>query len=238
MKTFEITFTKNPESGIYSANIVHATSAEQATAYYTAKGYEVIGCSETASRPKPGQPVTTVPEDWKAPTEEINVETLAEGLNTGDHGDRLNDYRNSSTYICDAIADIADNDTSIYYSDILNFIRENPEALAEVVAEGLYTVEAGQKYDLYEHGQAAEFMMIERDIYNHLADSLMICAVDFIRYDLERNTIPAELSELLEEWTKEANSGDRMDEIPDHIREYLEEFEEAKAEEMRSVNHD
>ena len=70
MKKFEITFTTNPESGIFSANLVHAESAEQATAYYTAQGYTVAGFRETASEPKPGQPVTVIPEDWEAPTEE------------------------------------------------------------------------------------------------------------------------------------------------------------------------
>ena len=70
MKKFEITFTTNPESGIFSANLVHAESAEQATAYYTAQGYTVAGCRETTSEPKPGQPVTVIPEDWEAPAEE------------------------------------------------------------------------------------------------------------------------------------------------------------------------
>lgn len=70
MKKFKITFTKDTKSGIYSANLVNATSAEQATAYYTAQGYTVAGCTETTSDPKPGQPVTTIPEDWEAPKKE------------------------------------------------------------------------------------------------------------------------------------------------------------------------
>lgn len=70
MKKFEISFTTDPESGIYSANLVNATSAEQATAYYTAQGYTVAGCTETTNDPKPGQPVTTIPEDWEAPKKE------------------------------------------------------------------------------------------------------------------------------------------------------------------------
>ena len=71
MKTFEITFTSNPESGIYSANIINAESAEQATAYFKSLGaYEVVGCTETQSRPKPGQPIHTVPEGWEASEEE------------------------------------------------------------------------------------------------------------------------------------------------------------------------
>ena len=68
MKTYEITYSNGDD--IYSANIVIAESAEQATAYYTAKGREVIGCTETMSHPKPGQPVVTVPEGWTAPAAE------------------------------------------------------------------------------------------------------------------------------------------------------------------------
>lgn len=68
MKTYEITYSNG--DNIYSANLVIAESAEQATAYYTAEGREVIGCTETMSRPKPGQPVVTVPEGWTAPAAE------------------------------------------------------------------------------------------------------------------------------------------------------------------------
>lgn len=69
MTKFEITFRKG-NSDIYSANIVIAKSAEQATAYYTAEGYEVIGCSEFHGMIKPGQPITEIPEDWEPETEE------------------------------------------------------------------------------------------------------------------------------------------------------------------------
>lgn len=76
MKTFEITFTSDPKSGIYSANLINAESAEQATAYFKTLGnYEVVGCAETQSEPKPGQPVHTVPEGWEAPKEEEETYT-------------------------------------------------------------------------------------------------------------------------------------------------------------------
>ena len=68
MKTYEITYSNGND--IYSANLVIAESAEQATAYYTAQGYTVAGCTETTSDPKPGQPVTTIPEDWEASKKE------------------------------------------------------------------------------------------------------------------------------------------------------------------------
>ena len=79
MKTFRITFTSNPESGIYSTNLVNAKSAEQATAYFQTLGnYEIVGCTETNEEPKPGQPVHTVPEEWEAPEEEKATRTAEE----------------------------------------------------------------------------------------------------------------------------------------------------------------
>lgn len=79
MKTFRITFTSNPESGIYSANLVNAESAEQATAYFSTLGnYKIVGCAETNEEPKPGQPVHTVPEEWEAPEEEKATRTAEE----------------------------------------------------------------------------------------------------------------------------------------------------------------
>lgn len=79
MKTFRITFASNPESGIYSANLVNAKSAEQATAYFQTLGnYEIVGCTETNEEPKPGQPVHTVPEGWEAPEEEKTTRTAEE----------------------------------------------------------------------------------------------------------------------------------------------------------------
>lgn len=79
MKTFRITFTSNPESGIYSANLVNAESAEQASAYFQTLGnYEIVGCTETNEEPKPGQPVHAVPEEWEAPEEEKATRTAEE----------------------------------------------------------------------------------------------------------------------------------------------------------------
>ena len=161
--------------------------------------------------------------ETESPATVRTLDLLGE-LDTGDHGDRLNDYRDGDGYICDIITEIADADTSIYYSDILDFIRENPETLAEVIRDGLY--DPRENYDLFKHAQTAEFMTIERDIYDHLADSLMCAAVNFIYYDLDIIEIPEELAELIREWCDNADNNDRINEIPDKILAYLADFTE------------
>lgn len=162
----------------------------------------------------------------EAPAENENNATvttldLLDDLNPGDYGDRLNDYRGDDGYICDIIAEIADDTTSIYYSDILEFVKRNPEALNDVIAEGVYYPD--KNYNFWEHARAAEYITIERDIHDNLADSLMVAAVNYIHYDLNRKKIPGELAELLRDWCDESDICDRINEIPDKINEYFEE---------------
>lgn len=55
MRTYEITFTDNKESGIYSANLIKAESPEQAIAYFNTLGkHEIVGCIESNSSPNQG----------------------------------------------------------------------------------------------------------------------------------------------------------------------------------------
>lgn len=157
------------------------------------------------------------PEQDEQQPDEIAVDDLLEDLDTGDYGEYLNDYRDSSEYISDAISEIADNHTSIYYSDIMVFIRNDPDALADVIDQGLY--DPTHDYDLHQHGQAAQYMRIMEDIYNHQETALYMVALHFVKYDLKRDTIPGDLADLIETWA--ADPGERMDEIPDRIREYF-----------------
>ena len=230
-------------STVYQANLIDAPDEATARAYYNElkPDAEIVGISPaTSSDDRPGKPLIIVPTDYtpkaestpepeKTPTETESPATvrtldLLDNLDTGDHGDQLNDHRDSDGYICDIIAEIADANTSIYYRDILDFIRRNPDSLADVIDEGLF--DPSRDYDLYKHAQAAEFMTIERDIYDHLADSLMAAAVNFIRFDLDIVEIPEELADLLREWCDDADNNDRMNDIPDKIREYLDDFTE------------
>ena len=78
MKTFAITFTSDSESGIYSANLCKAETAEQAKAYFESLGkYEIIGVAETLSEPKPGQPIHIVPDGWESASGDDEKERAA-----------------------------------------------------------------------------------------------------------------------------------------------------------------
>lgn len=170
-------------------------------------GYLPAWAAEPAAEPAAGQLVSVKGQS-------AHFATLA------GYAAELNDYRDSSSYICDAAAQIADNNTSIYYSDITTFISDHVEEVNDVINEFGWDVCGG---DLYKAGQMAEYLEIERDILNGLKEGLLVCAYDFLAYDLKIEEIPEELDELIQDWCADADIDDRMDEIPDKIREWLDE---------------
>lgn len=128
-------------------------------------------------------------------------------------------------YISDVIHEIADNNTSIYYSDIMDFIRHNPESLADVIDEGLYDPSAG--YDLYQHGQAAEYMMIEREIYNNLDAGLEYAALVYLVEKYDDPEVSEELIEGIHDICIDSWRLDHFNEITDYIDEYFTDEQEA-----------
>ena len=129
MKTFEITFTSNHESGIYSANLVNAESAEQASAYFQTLGnYEIVGCTDTNEEPKPGQPVHTVPEEWEAPEEKTAEEITAEEATEEEQQEN----------ILDRVAANLESrkDRSAWNKGVTVYALELVEQLAEAAEEG------------------------------------------------------------------------------------------------------
>ena len=147
----------------------------------------------------------------------------------GTYAEELHDY-SGNTYICDAISEIADSRTSIYYSDILDFIRKNPEALADVVEEGLYYVDSRHPYDLYKHGQAAEFMTIEREIYDNLDDAIKAYAANYIREAYHAESIPADIWESIENDLDDIDNNSQFDDITDIVDQHMQPDDEEETE--------
>ena len=157
-------------------------------------------------------------------TKMINVEALLTGAyGDGEIAKLLNDYRDSDKYICDAVVEIADGCVSIYYSDIIEFISANVEAVNDAIAEFGWD---GCGSDLYKAGQMAEFVQNEREIYEHLEDAMLLLAVEYLRRDVECEEIPEELADLIRDWAAEIDYNDRCNEMAVRIAEWLEDNEE------------
>ncbi len=156
-----------------------------------------------------------------------NIEKLQgykEDLYTGDYGEFFADYYDLEGYICDTVSSIADDNTSIYYSDILKFITEYPDSLKEVIDEGLY--DPSCNYDLHKHGQSAQFMMIERDLYDNIEANLQLVAYTYIEKMCEIDEVNAleeekflELIDLIDDAC--GNNPDQLEDIAIVIDEFF-----------------
>lgn len=144
----------------------------------------------------------------------VELNAVLDELDLGDYGEYLNDYREG--YICDIIAEIADGETSIYYSDIIKYASEHFGEVADAIDEfGL----DGCGRDLYKAAQIAEFSSIERDIYDHLDDCLIMRAAEYILNNLRVETVSGDIWAEVESICARTTSNDRLDSFLDEIAE-------------------
>ena len=101
-------------------------------------------------------------------------EELRDRLDLGDYGAEIDDYLTSSGYICDIFSEIADGNTSIYYSDIAKYIANHVDEVNDTIAEFGWE---GCGSDLYKAGQMAEYTSIERDLEEHIDDIIVYAAL-------------------------------------------------------------
>lgn len=139
--------------------------------------------------------------------------------------DCLNDYDNG--YICDIIVEIADNNTSIYHSDIIEFISNNVEEVNDVIEELGWDGCGG---DLYRAGQAAEFGKNENEMYNELEEGLFNVALSHIQYTMEVEEISDEQLSDIEGLCADTDNNDRLEDFLEKVEEIVNGEEEEKEE--------
>lgn len=162
----------------------------------------------------------------------ISDSTNTERENLNDYAIQfIDDVYIDSQYICDAISNFADNNTSIFYCDIEKFMSENIDKVNDTISEFGWD---GCGNDLHKAGQLAEFCAIEREIYDDLEDVVKYIAMDFIDNTDEADDETERIWETLADETKDElldeficdlenldNNG-RLDEIIDLYNEFVE----------------
>lgn len=140
--------------------------------------------------------------------------------------DCLNDYDNG--YICDIISEIADSNTSIYYSDIIKFISNNVEEVNDAIEEYGWD---GCGSDLYKAGQMAEFRKNENEMYEELEQGLFNVALSYIEYTLKVEGISYEQLDEIETLCSDTDNNDRLDDFLEKVEEIVNGEEEEEEEE-------
>lgn len=140
------------------------------------------------------------------------VETLID--NWEDHKD---------DYLCDLISTVANDSVSIYYSDLYDFARENPDAMEEVIEEGLFVLD-NNDYSYTAHISAAMYMTIERELHEELPE--IIKGIALVRLgdkhpgiDWDDNQIKPFLEDLSKEYI------DTVNEIEERVDYFLSNYE-------------
>ena len=143
------------------------------------------------------------------------IEVIKSARNASDYAERIADYTGSSGYISDIFQEIADGETSIYYSDIIKYIADNVEAVNDAIQEFGWD---GCGADLYKAGQMAEYLAIERDLYNNEDEVKQLYAANYIRHEYGEE-IPAETWSAVLDALDNIGTGDRLNDIDDAIQE-------------------
>lgn len=100
----------------------------------------------------------------------------------------------SQEYIPDSISQFADTHVDVYYNQLLDFVKENPHSLEEVIEEGLY--DPSVNYRFWDHVTAAQHMSIEQEINESLPDIVRYLAVSHLWRGSEKDYTEAELVDL------------------------------------------
>lgn len=140
--------------------------------------------------------------------------------------DCLNDYDNG--YICDIISEIADSHTSIYYSDIIEFISNNVEEVNGTIEEYGWD---GCGSDLYKAGQTAEYRKNENEMYKELEQGLFNVALSYIEYTLEVEEISDEQLNEIDNLCYDTDNNDRLEDFLEKVEEIVSGEEEEEEEE-------
>jgi hypothetical protein len=150
-------------------------------------------------------------------------ERLTEEPQTDDGADFVAEYSASdSAYICDAFSEFADGRTSIYNSDIKKFMCENPDAVEDALNEFGFD---GCGNDFYKLGQTAEYLQIERALYNDMVGIIQALAREYLEnVILEQDYNGDKLADALEELAdalENIDNNNRLDDIADAVNDFL-----------------
>lgn len=154
------------------------------------------------------------------------IETLLkEYENDNDLLYRVEDYtHDANLYICDTIGEIADSETDIYYSGLIDWLkndRDSVENIESALAEfGTPTTERNGTPDFMKILQQGQYYGNEQKLYDNLNEIGKIWLLAYLRDNEKMTEITDEQADFIDEL--EIDNNDRFGEILDKWNEYNE----------------
>lgn len=114
----------------------------------------------------------------------INIKELEAQYETNSWMDEIVDYE-APYDMSDVLAQMADMNTSIYYSDIQNFIAEHLDEVEAAINE------FGWTGNIYQAGQNAEYTHNYNMLNENLSNLLALWAVDYLQSEYNMVNVPS-----------------------------------------------
>lgn len=148
-------------------------------------------------------------------------ELLKEYKSNNDLLYRIEDYINcESSYICDTISEIVDSETDIYYSDLINWLRNDSnsvESIENAVKE--FGIDS-KNFDFMKLIQQGQFYQNEQQLYENINAIGKIWLLAYLRDKENLQEITDEQAEFIDDLDTDSN--DRFSDLLDKWNEYNE----------------
>lgn len=151
-----------------------------------------------------------------------NIETLIkEYEKENDLLYRIEDYTNcESSYICDTISEIVDSETDIYYSDLIDWLRNDSDSIESIE----YTVKEfgidSNNFDFMKLIQQGQFYQNEQRLYENIDAIGKIWLLAYLKDKENLQEITDEQAEFIDDLDTDSN--DRFSDLLDKWNEYNE----------------
>lgn len=157
-----------------------------------------------------------------------NVADYIESLSLDDLAGELLDYieNDNGCYISDAISEIADNNVSLYYSDVERFMCENIGRVERAIDEFGWD---GCGSDLHKAAQMGEYIMHMEELCKSLEDIMLAYSVKYISREIDALEIPNDIIDELEDNSNNFARYDHPYQIDNELNTLIEECKERKA---------
>lgn len=120
----------------------------------------------------------------------INIKELEAQYKTNSWMDEIVDYE-APYDMSDVLAQMADMNTSIYYSDIQNFIAEHLDEVEAAINE------FGWTGNIYQAGQNAEYEHNYNMLNENLSNLLTLWAIDYLQSEYNMINVPSAMWEMI-----------------------------------------
>ena len=153
--------------------------------------------------------------------------TISDAIRNIDIDDTTQELAYSTGYICDAITEAADNAVPIYYCELDDYARDNPEMMRRALDEGLamqpreyFDYHKSNDYEDYtRHIEAAAcYLDVSDHLYESLNDGLMYIALYTLRSEFGDAAITESQLNEIRETVEGFDNNDTIEDVREAAR--------------------